>query len=71
LSARIAADGSAKTIYWRGKKDGRVIRVKLGHYPAMTVRQAADDARKVHSSVRNGVDPNLKARRERRGDGSR
>jgi integrase len=70
LSARIAADGSAKTIYWRGKKDGRVIRVKLGHYPAMTVRQAADAALKVHSSVRNGVDPNLKARREAAGAGS-
>jgi integrase len=64
LSARIAADGSAKTIYWRGKKDGRVIRVKLGHYPDMTIRQAADAALKVHSSVRNGVDPNLKARRD-------
>jgi integrase len=70
LSARIAADGSAKTIYWRGKKDGRVIRVKLGHYPDMTIRQAADAALKVHSSVRNGVDPNLKARREAAGTGA-
>ncbi len=63
LSARIAADGVTKTLYWRGKKDRRVIRVRLGNYPDMTIRQAADAALKVHSSVRNGVDPNLKARR--------
>ena len=67
LSARIAADGSAKTIYWRGKNDGRVIRVKLGNYPATTVREAADRALETHVAVKNGVDPNLKARRDRAG----
>jgi integrase len=68
LSARIAADGSAKTIYWRGKHDGRVIRVKMGNYPATTVRDAAEKARETHAAVKNGVDPNLKARRERQGN---
>ena len=70
LSARIAADGSAKTIYWRGKRDGRVIRVKMGNYPATTVREAADKALETHAAVKNGVGPNLKARRERAGSGA-
>ena len=70
LSARIGADGSAKTLYWRGKKDGRVIRVRLGNYPAMSVEAAAAAALLVRSSVRNGDDPNLAARRKRAGAGS-
>ena len=63
LSARIAADGLTKTLYWRGKLEGRVIRVRLGAYPAKTVSEAAADAAEVRSAARNGVDPNLKARR--------
>ena len=38
----------------------------LGDYPATTVREAADKALETHAAVKNGVDPNLKARRDRR-----
>jgi len=62
LSATIAADGVAKTLYWRGKLGKRVIRVRLGNYPDKTIAEALNDAREAQSAARNGKDPNLAKR---------
>ena len=67
LSARIAADGSTKTIYWRGKVSRHVVRVKLGNYPALTMIAAHAKALDIRSMVKNGEDPTLKARRKKAG----
>lgn len=70
LSARIAADGKTKTLYWRGKMAGRVTRFRLGNYPDMTLQEAAAKALEVRSAIRNGEDPNLEARRKKAGSDS-
>ena len=66
LSARVAANGT-KLLHWRGRNDlGKVVRVRLGYYPDLTVAEAVRKAAEVRSSIRNGVDLSARAKRANR-----
>jgi len=49
---------SKKTFQVRRKRHGKDIRVKIGEYPAMNLKQAKDKAYKVLSDIENGINPN-------------
>jgi len=49
---------SKKTFQVRRKRNGKDIRVKIGEYPAMNLKQAKDKAYKVLSDIENGINPN-------------
>jgi integrase len=49
---------SKKTFQVRRKRNGKDIRVKIGEYPAMNLKQAKEKAYKVLSDIENGINPN-------------
>jgi integrase len=49
---------SKKTFQVRRKRNGKDIRVKIGEYPAMNLKQAKDKAYQVLSDIENGINPN-------------
>lgn len=49
---------SKKTFQVRRKRNSKDIRVKIGEYPAMNLKQAKDKAYKVLSDIENGINPN-------------
>jgi integrase len=49
---------SKKTFQVRRKRNGKDIRVKIGEYPAMNLKQAKDKAYKALSEIENGINPN-------------
>ncbi len=51
-----------KTFQVRRKRSGKDIRVKIGEYPAMNLKQAKDKAYKVLSEIENGINPNEQRR---------
>lgn len=53
---------SKKTFQVRRKRSGKDIRVKIGEYPAMNLKQAKDKAYKVLSDIENGINPNEQRR---------
>ena len=56
FSLRITA--SKKTFQVRRKRNGKDIRVKIGEYPAMNLKQAKDKAHKIFTDIENGINPN-------------
>ena len=53
---------SKKTFQVRRKRNGKDIRVKIGEYPAMNLKQAKDKAYKILSDIENGINPNEQRR---------
>ncbi len=53
---------SKKTFQVRRKRNGKDIRVKVGEYPAMNLKQAKDKAYKILSDIENGINPNEQRR---------
>jgi integrase len=49
---------SKKTFQVRRKRNGKDIRVKIGEYPAMNLKQAKDKAHKIFTDIENGINPN-------------
>ena len=49
---------SKKTFQVRRKRSGKDIRVKIGEYPAMNLKQAKDKAYKILTDIENGINPN-------------
>lgn len=49
---------SKKTFQVRRKRNGKDIRVKIGEYPAMNLKQAKIKANKIISDIENGINPN-------------
>ena len=49
---------SKKTFQVRRKRSGKDIRVKIGEYPAMNLKQAKIKANKIISDIENGINPN-------------
>ena len=49
---------SKKTFQVRRKRNGKDIRVKIGEYPAMNLKQAKDKAHKILTDIANGINPN-------------
>ena len=56
LSLRVSPTGR-KTFVVRRKLNNRDTYSSVGHYPAMTISQARDMARQVHSLIDSGVNP--------------
>jgi integrase len=59
FSLRISNAGK-KVFQVRRKRNGKDIRVKIGEYPAMNLKQAKDEAYKALSEIENGGNPNEK-----------
>ncbi len=57
FSIRVSKAGK-KTFQVRRKRNGKDIRVKIGEYPAMNLKQAKDEAYKKLSDIENGINPN-------------
>jgi integrase len=57
FSIRVSKVGK-KTFQVRRKRNGKDIRVKIGEYPAMNLKQAKDEAYKKLSDIENGINPN-------------
>ena len=49
---------SKKTFQVRRKRNGKDIRVKIGEYPAMNLKQAKDKAYQILTDIENGINPN-------------
>jgi len=49
---------SKKTFQVRRKRGGKDIRVKIGEYPVMNLKQAKDRAFRILSDIENGINPN-------------
>jgi len=53
---------SKKIFQVRRKRNGKDIRVKIGEYPAMNLKQAKDKAYQILSDIENGINPNEQRR---------
>ena len=67
LAVVIRASG-AKSWYWVGRFQNRMLRYKLGGYPELTAENARRLAQSVSMQVANGEDPRTERRVERTGD---
>ncbi len=56
---------SKKTFQVRRKRNGKDIRVKVGEYPAMNLKQAKDKAYKILSDIENGINPNQQRKEQK------
>jgi integrase len=66
ISVRVTSNGQ-KTLYLRVKINGQPQRLKLGVYPACTVREAYDRALALRAEIKEGRDPRLEERRQKAG----
>jgi len=64
LALRITANG-VKSFVWEGRVKGRMRRITLGQYPALTVVLARDKALETKAGIARGGDPALERERER------
>jgi integrase len=64
LALRITANG-VKSFVWEGRVKGRMRRITLGQYPALTVVLARDKALETKTGIARGGDPALERERER------
>lgn len=64
LAVRITANDS-KSFVWEGRIKGRVRRITLGPWPALTVQAARRKALDVRASIINGDDPAFEREQER------
>ncbi|MGO9605669.1 MAG: tyrosine-type recombinase/integrase [Candidatus Binataceae bacterium] len=64
FALRVTAAG-VKSFVWEGRIKGRVRRMTLGQFPALTVFEARRRALEVKTAVASGDDPALERKRER------
>ncbi len=66
ISVRVATNGQ-KTLYLRVKINARPQRLKLGVYPACTLREAYDRSLTLRAEIKEGRDPRVEERRRKAG----
>jgi integrase len=66
ISVRVTSNGQ-KTLYLRVKINGRPQRLRLGVYPACTLKDASDRALALRAEIKEGRDPRLEERRQKAG----
>lgn len=66
ISVRVTSNGQ-KTLYLRVKINGRPQRLKLGAYPACTLKEAYDRSLALRAEIKEGRDPRLEERRQKTG----
>lgn len=66
ISVRVTSNGQ-KTLYLRVKINGQPQRLKLGVYPACTIRDAYDRSLVLRAEIKEGRDPRLEERRHKAG----
>jgi integrase len=64
LALRITANG-VKSFVWEGRIKGRMRRITLGQFPAITVVLARDKALEMKAAISRGGDPALERQQER------
>jgi len=64
LAIRITSTG-VKSFVVRKFMNNKAVRTTLGHYPAMTIAQARDAARKVLNTLSAGTNPNVEKKAQR------
>jgi len=64
LALRVLATG-AKTFIWEGRIKGRVRRMTLGQWPALTVAVARSEAERIRADIAAGLDPADKIQTEK------
>ena len=55
----MVTDKGTKSFKVTRKKDGRVIRVTIGHYPDISIENARKKAFEINSQIAGGVNPNI------------
>jgi integrase len=64
LALRVTAGGS-KSFVFEGRIRGRMRRMTLGGYPALSVHQARQEALKIKGAIAKGEDPSLERKKDR------
>lgn len=67
LSCSVATNG-VRTLYLRARLHGKVQRLNLGIYPALSMKAAAEKAAEFRAVMKAGLDPRVEARRTALGD---
>jgi len=55
----MVTDKGTKSFKVTRKKDGRVIRVTIGHYPDISIENARKKAFEINSQIADGINPNI------------